>query len=143
MKIAILWILAVTFAYNTTRPGAMYISRIKGLPSHLSLLAEDDQMYARSKRSEFDYFGNGSVKLADETKYLSVAPNGKFILADIPHYGFNLSIIEGITTMRTMTYKGSNLFDLCADNLIGYMSGCEGAEHAVITFEDILPPVFQ
>ncbi|KAM9939448.1 hypothetical protein OXX80_001097 [Metschnikowia pulcherrima] len=131
-------LLSLAFAYDTLRPGAMYISKLVGIPSHQGLEAEETRVLASRKRTSFHYDANGSLKLADEDKYLSITEEGKLVLANTPHFGFELKAIDGLTTMRSMNYNGTNLFELCGDNSVGFRSKCEGAERAVITFEDIL-----
>ncbi|KAM9886454.1 hypothetical protein OXX79_014176 [Metschnikowia pulcherrima] len=79
-------LLSLAFAYDTLRPGAMYISKLVGIPSHQGLEAEETRVLASRKRTSFHYDANGSLKLADEDKYLSITEEGKLVLANTPTF---------------------------------------------------------
>ena len=74
----------------------------------------------------------------DTRKFLMVDDLGKLILGPLPHTNFSLMGEEELLGIGLLHHNGEYIFELCADDLIGYKSRCMGARNVTLTYEEII-----
>ncbi|KAM9936312.1 hypothetical protein OXX80_004123 [Metschnikowia pulcherrima] len=135
-SILVLTWLAVAYAHDLVFPGSLYVSRIEGIPEDEDLRFEGTSLIAGGEMATFEYDLGGTFKSADTGDYISVDDSGMLVPSSEAHVGFSLREIPNVSGQRTLLYKGSDEFQLCADSSIGFRSNCEGARAIEITYED-------
>ena len=103
-----------------------------------ALIIAGDKIYASQKMSVFSPDEQGFLILYATKKALGVA-DGKLVLADDFQQGIKVSLKDRAENgQNPVLFNGDPKFQLCADDLIGYQSTCDGAINVSLTYDSLL-----
>ncbi|GEQ68769.1 hypothetical protein JCM33374_g2438 [Metschnikowia sp. JCM 33374] len=116
---------ALAFATSNIRKGTLSIIKgpfsDKGIP--ISVI--DGRLVANQGTTYFEHDQKlQTLKHMDSGTYLNINGQGKFLFLNEPLQGFRLVSKGLINPVLQLDFQGTDVFELCANNVLGYDSSC-------------------
>ncbi|KAF7999848.1 hypothetical protein HF325_005697 [Metschnikowia pulcherrima] len=134
----ILWLSGYAIAHVGYEVGSLRILGKNGLATPWSLFISNGKIVADEKMSGFCPDDRGRVLLFALGKFLVIRDKELVLSSSFDEIEVVKFSSEAETDPLLIHFDGDNVFQLCADKLIGYNSTCHGATDITFAYVPIL-----